>query len=439
MLPSRHGSGSDALWRRILKRAWPDIFFCIALFLVGTFFVWNTSHRIPIGLRNPNASDVWFEADVSRVFYNISARHSDQWRSAVHPVFALIANPICVVFHRLLHLDLNQSADLFLILTAGTWMILMYVVVRRLGFDRLFAIGAPLLGMFTTSGLLFFSVPESYGLSSVSILLSIAILLFTVDTQRARLGALLASAASLSMTVTNWSLGLLLTARRYWFRQWLQLSINAFFIVTVLWSIERAMMPTAQFFTAVAGERQYVHRITPGVIAHTAIVFASHTVVMPAANQVTSFGPGEYPIGLDWKTGLSLQSAWPGAGSTLGIVAAVLWLAVLSLGTVTLARDRTGPIALPILAFLILQLCLHLLYGVETILYSLDWMPILVIVAMYGFQRLGRGRWFALTLFTVLLALNNFAQFGRIVRLVQSYQQAVPLSPPENPAQMLPP
>jgi hypothetical protein len=160
---------------------------------------------------------------------------------------------------------------------------------------------------------------------------------------------------------------------------------------------------------------------------------------MPAANQVTSFGPGEYPIGLDWKTGLSLQSAWPGAGSTLGVVVAVLWLAVLSLGIVTLARYRTHLIALPILAFLILQLCLHVLYGVETILYSLNWMPILIIVAMYGFQRLGRGRWLAITVFTLLLAWNNFAQFGRVVRLVQSYQQAVPLSPPENPEQMLSP
>jgi hypothetical protein len=235
--------------------AWPDFAMAAALLLLGSRTVWSTSQRLSIGLRSVDADDVWFEADVGRVFYNMSARHSDQYRSQVHPIFALIANPACVMFHKVLRLDLNQSADLFLSLTAGVWMMLMYAVVRRLGFHRFTAATAALMGLFTTSGLLFFSVPESYGLSSVSVLLSIAIFLFTAATPRAAAGAILASAASLSMTVTNWSLGLLLTIRGYWAHKWLQISINAFFVVAVLWSIERAVMPSAQFFTAVAGER----------------------------------------------------------------------------------------------------------------------------------------------------------------------------------------
>ena len=92
--------------------------------------------------------------------------------------------------------------------------------IRRLGFDRGMAAMSAVIGLFSASGLLFFAVPESYGLSSVSILLAICLLVFTAETRRATVGAVLASAASLSMTVTNWSLGLLLTLRRYWFHRW---------------------------------------------------------------------------------------------------------------------------------------------------------------------------------------------------------------------------
>ena len=410
---------------------------CVALFVLGTLFVWNTSHRISIGLRSLNADDVWFEADVGRVFYNISARLSDQSRSQVHPVLALAAYPLCAAFHRILHLDLNESADLFLALTAGLWMVLMYAVVRRLGFDLLLAIMAAVLGLFTTSALLFFAVPESYGLSSVSVLLSLALILFTRDTSQATLGAILASASSLSMTVTNWSLGLLLTLRRYWFRRWLQFSINAFFLVAVLWSLERAIMPSAQFFTAVAGERHFVHRLTPAVVVHTAVVFASHAVVAPMVQQVASFGPTEDPIGPVWKTGLSVQSTWPGAGSPLGVLLGVVWLAILIAGVVQIALDRKKNIALPLLAFLGAQFLLHALYGAETILYSLDWMPVLIIVSVYAFHRLGRLRWPVMALFVSLLAVNNYAQFRRIVELVDSYQKTSPLAPPADAQEML--
>jgi len=438
MLPPDSQDSTKSLRHSFLSRAWVDIIIFCVLFVAGTALVWRTSHRLSVGLRSLSADDVWFESDVGRVFYNMSARHSDQYRSQVHPIFALIANPVCVIFHKVFRLDLNGSADLFLALTAGVWMVLMFVVIRRLGFDRGMAAMSAVIGLFSTSGLLFFAVPESYGLSSVSILLAIWLLVFTNGTRRSTAGAVLASAASLSMTVTNWSLGLLLTLRRYWFRRWLQISINAFFVVTVLWSLERAVMPSAQFFTAVAGERQYVHFVTPSVVAHTAVVFASHTIVCPAVQQVTSFGADEDPIGPAWKTGLSMQSAPPGSGSILGVVLAVAWLVIFGFGVVTLARESANPLALPILGFLLLQFLLHVLYGEETLLYSLSWMPVLIIVAAYAFQRMGRLRWPAIAFFAVLLAVNNYGQFRHVSTLVDSYQAAHPLAPPESPEEMIP-
>ena len=192
---------------------WLDVFVSGALAAAGSCLIWNTSHRISVGLRSVCASDVWFEGDVSRVFANMSARHSDQYRSSVHPIFALIANPACVAFHRILRFSFDDSADLFLALTAGLWVVAMYAVLRGLGFGRSLATMSALLGLVTASGLLFFSVPETCGLASVSILLAIAFIVFTEGTRWQNVGTLLASASSLSMTVTNWSFGLLLTIR----------------------------------------------------------------------------------------------------------------------------------------------------------------------------------------------------------------------------------
>ena len=104
----------------------------------------------------------------------------------------------------------------------------------------------------------------------------------------------------------------------------------------------------------------------------------------------------------------------------------------------TLARESANPLALPILGFLLLQFLLHVLYGEETLLYSLNWMPVLVIVAAYAFQRIGRLRWPAMALFAVLLAVNNYGQFRHISTLVDSYQAAHPLAPPERPEEMIP-
>jgi hypothetical protein len=41
-------------------------------------------------------------------------------------------------------------------------------------------------------------------------------------------------------------------------------------------------------------------------------------------------------------------------------------------------------------------------------------------------------------LFAVLLAVNNYGQFRHISTLVDSYQAAHPLAPPERPEEMIP-
>jgi hypothetical protein len=415
---------------------WKDVLALFFLAITACWLTWNLTHKISVGLRNENAGDVWFEGDVSRVFYNMSARNSDQSRSSVHPIFALVAYPACLLFHKVAHLSYTDSADAFLAFTAAAWTMLMYLVLRRLNFDHVLATFGTLMGLASSAAILFFSVPETYSLASVSILGAVLLFLTTKGSRWEEEGAMLASASSLSITVTNWTLGLLLTYRRRRLREWLQLSANAFLIITLLWSLQKALMPTAEFFTAVAGERHYVHRLSPGVFLHTGITFVFHSVIAPAVQETSSFGETEDPIGPVWNMGLTFQNSWPGSGSGFGAIAAVLWIALLILGTIALIRERTTGISKAILIYLVLQFLLHVLYGVETFMYALDWMPILILVAVYGFQQLGRARWPAIILFTAVLAINNGLQFQRIADLVNSYNSAHPLAPPSRVEEM---
>ena len=243
------------------RLAWIDWLILFLLVVAATGVIWTTSHQIPVGLRARHSENVWFESDVSRVYFNMMDRKSNQYRSKVHPVFSLLAMAVTRTAHRVGHLSLNDSADAFLALTAGVWVLLMYVVSRKLGFDRVLSVLAAIAGVVSAAGLLFFSVPETYSLASVSILLCLWITLHVREGHWPQFGETLVSASALAITVTNWSLGLVVTypRRRDW-KRWLQLSCNAFLLITMLWSVQKALMPTSEYFSISTEERHYVNK-----------------------------------------------------------------------------------------------------------------------------------------------------------------------------------
>ncbi|MGA9672528.1 MAG: hypothetical protein WBQ94_25155 [Terracidiphilus sp.] len=394
----------------------------------GTF-VWNLARRLPMGLRGEGSENFWFEADVMRVFYNISARKSLQTRSQVHPIFALIGYSCDAVIRKVAHLNLNDSVDVFLALTAGLWVIFMYLVIRKLGFDCVMAAGAAALGILSSAGLLFFTIPETYALASVSILATIALILYTQGGRWESAGRVLASATSLSIVVTNWALGLLLTFRKSPWRQWLQLSINGFFLVAVLWSVEKLLMPSAEFFTDFGREKNYLNHLSFVGVLKTANVFIVSSVIAPIEKMTPDFGIHD-PVGPAWKLGITFQNSWPGSASMWGVAAVIFWLVLLALGVRSLLIKKRSHFSLSLLIFLVLQLALHILYGAETFMYALDWVPILVIIAVFGLQELGKARWPALAVFILLIAVNNLIEFQRIAGIAQTYQKTYPIHPP---------
>lgn len=354
--------------------------------------------------------DFWFQSDMTRVFYNMTGVESSHYRASVHPLFSLIAYYGVFVVEYSIRLFRNitaeQSAQLFVAVTAGIWTATLYSLLRLLALPRVDAVLFSMLGVLSAASLFWFSVPETYSFGSVSILLA---LVTASAYQRHRVAEgwfVIASAATLSITITNWMAGLGAAFITLKFGRALRVTLVAFAIVYLLWLLEKQLFPTTGSFLNNSGELNYIFREETGGPLHILIAFFSTTVVMP---EIQLVGKIDRP---DWLV-LSVQHSFPWHGGPLNLAAFCSWLALFSLGFWHLL---SGPAAVKIRlligAVLAGQLVLHLIYGEETFLYSLHFLPLLIITA--ALASTGRYRRVALVLVTAVLitaGTNNLVRF----------------------------
>lgn len=121
---------------------------------------------------------------------------------------------------------------------------------------------------------------------------------------------------------------------------------------------------------------------------------------------------------------LSVQKSVPGSSGWIGGMANVLWLGLTCIGAAALFLVSELKNARIVIGAVIGgQIALHLVYGGETFLYSLHFLPLLVIVGAFGTRT--RWRTVSLTiagLLVPLLLLNNFGQFGAALHLLGRVQ-----------------
>ncbi len=349
--------------------------------------------------------DLWFDADGPRVFANIISRNSDHYRSAVHPLFSLLMFGPYHVLTALLHLTPVAAVAVMVSAQAGLWVASLYVMLRVFGLGAPGATAFTLAGAASASSIFLLPVVETFALNSVTMMW-----VFTFALIAARRGAsdralTLASALSLALTITNWWTGLLLASSHRPWRRALQITINALALVTALWVVQRALIPSVQYFFGSREDLRYLVPVDPARIAEVLTNIFLNPMVMPKA-----------VLGRD-GTMFTVQFADPRSASALGRVGVAIWLALLGLGVWAIRRG-----ALPRRFLVVLLgsfagfLPLYILYGGDTFLYSLLWLPLLVAVA--GLAMTTPARIPALALALALAgcaAANNHAEFDRTV------------------------
>jgi hypothetical protein len=318
----------------------------------------------------PDGNDVWFEGDLPTVFRNLTDRWSDQSRNANHPLFPLLTT-LPVYLLRAVGVPRAAAVGALIAAVAAIWTMLLYATLRASGLRKLDAAVFTFAGISTSAAIFWLPVPESAALASTSILL---VLLCAAWSERGHLrpGAeVTAAAAALSVTVTHWMAGLLLLFIRHPLRRSTQMAANAFVIVVLLWAVQRAIVPSADFFIGYAGNRRFILQEESGGPTRVLAALIAHGAVMPRI---------DVRIEPKWGPVMTVQHSLVGSGGAMAILATSAWLGLLALGAAGLRRaPRT--LRLVTLGTLGGQIALYAVYGEETFLYTLAVMPLLVVIA----------------------------------------------------------
>lgn len=362
----------------------------------------------------PAGNDVWFEGDLPAVFRNLLNRFSDQTRNGDHPLFPLFATLPVTVLH---HAGLSGAGAVaaFLSAVAAAWGALLFTTLRLVGLRRLDALVFTAAGGSTASALFWLPVPECAGLASVTILATVAAAALADRDRLPEPAVMAVSALTLSMTVTHWFAGLLLAAARLAPRRALQVSVNAFALVVLLWSVQRAVVPTAEFFIGYTAHAKFILHPDSGGPRAVLTTLLVHSAVMP---------PPAVRHEPKWGDVLTIQQAGVRPGGALAAAATVAWGALLALGAAGM-RSAGRTVRIVTLGALAGQLLLHTLYGEESFLYALSTLPLLLVVAAHGARtRLRPVVLLAALVFIATAGPLNLARFREAARFMDHRAQA---------------
>ena len=398
-----------------VRQNWRDILLVIAIAAVAGFASYQGARLINPVIFNPQADDVWFESDISRVFRNMTQQGSDHYRTKVHPLFSLIAFPPVYLLRTLLDIEAIMAVRIIIAAVACLWISVLFILLRLIGCHRFDATLFSVLAATSAAAMFGFVVTETYSFGSLSLLLALCLVAIAQYRHLSQLWYMVISALTLSITTTNWMAGILATIANHPWKRSLQITVNAFCLVVLLWSVQKFVFPSAEFFLGDREEEKYILKPESGGPLQVIKSFISHTMVMPSIKLVDNL---KQP---DWPTMLT-QASLPGSASLWGNVAVVLWTALLGLGLWGLFSVKAHLKLRIVLGVTLLgQLALHLAYGSETFLYSLHFAPLLVVLA--ALSTLTRARPVALVLAGTLVlsaGVNNTLQLNKTKDFLQS-------------------
>ncbi|MBU3261788.1 hypothetical protein KPG71_17315 [Roseovarius sp. PS-C2] len=376
----------------------------IAVFLGGATFI--LAHQMPEHATHPTFdTGAWFESDLARVKKTMTARGPHNYRTYVHPLQTLL---MYVPTKAMIIAGLSEitAVMLYLATIAGLWGGLLYATLRGLGLRRPDAIVFTALGASTSASVFWFPVPESYGVGALSLMITFAL---GVAIFRYKLPAFIhavASASSLSIATTNWMAGILLAFSANSYKRAIRITLDALLIVTVLFAVQKVIDPNSQFFVPGSHEWSFVLHESAGGPLNKVIVFFLYGVAMPAIPNL------ENAASPDWA-GLTIQTVMPSQLAPAAIAGLLAWMTLLVIGVKFACRTGVSRGLFHVLSlYIAFELFLHLVYGDETFLFSLNYVPAMVLVAGCSALSSRRVTVLALALIcTGLLAYNNLTMY----------------------------
>ena len=398
---------------------WRDIAIGAALAVSAAWASYQGSQLITSALVDDCSFDVWFNADIVTVYGAMINRYESH-RSQFHPLFSLMTTPFVYALKLGFHIEPLTAVRILLSAVAGLWTSGMYFVLRAIECRRLDAAVLTLLALSSAASVMWFVVPETWPFGSLSILLALGLVAVGEHRNIAPGWYVVVSAMTLGTTVTNWMAGIISTAVTHHWKQACQITINAFCLVIVLWCVEKVFFPNTELFLTphMPEIGRHLNTAESGGPLQVAKAFVFHSMVLPTINGDVVSLDRQLP-----RTAIlmSVQASKAGSGSVWGNASVVLLALFLGAGLWGLVSLKQYPrLRLALSLMLTGQLGLHLLFGDETFLYALHWVPLLVILGALGSLAIPRQPWLVLAvLLLVSTAINNGLKFGQASQVAQ--------------------
>jgi hypothetical protein len=353
-------------------------------------------------------NDLWFDADVYRIYYVMTDRMSvENDRSTTHPLFAIIAYPTMQAMTSILGIGPPRALRLLVAISAALWIVCLYSTMRLIDCKKFDATVFSVLAASSSSSIFWFAIPETFAMGSISILVSLAFIAFTRFKNINLIWYVILNIFTLSITITNWIAGLTVTYIKLSFRKFMVTIALALTIALCLWLIQTVLFPSAH--QLVSNESGYILMTQAGGVINSLQAILVHSMIAPALLLRNGLGI------VSGELILSFQGATLGSGSVWGAIAVIPWIFLLCLGVRSFFIANIDPgFRLTLVIILIGQVLLHLIYGSEVFLYSLHFLPLIIIFA--SLTTLTRYRKVALVLALLLIPLafmNNGAQFKK--------------------------
>jgi hypothetical protein len=402
---------------------WRDVILTLVFLLAAGVGSLLLSRLLPQSLYDDDAWDVWFDCDLNRSHEVMTSREADS-RSKIHPVLAIVVYLPTKALIEVTGMEPLAAIRVVSAAAAAVWAGLMYLLLRAIGCRRLDASIFTGLSLSSASAICFFAAPETFLFASIFVVIALIWAVVDEGGEKSALTEAFISAGTFCMTVTNWMVGLLSSFLRRPLREAVQISTNALVITLVLWTVQKYYFARTEFFifpdSGSGSERTSILSPEGGSTCDRLVSFFAHSMVLPEVQIVDRPSSGRWPLLLTQPSSL-FSAGWPGNFAT------VLWICLLCTGIVALFTLKQHLRFRLLLAGVIVgQVALHIVYGEETFLYSLHWLPLLIaLVALASLTKWRTPVLVAAGLFCVVAGINNLLQFRECVRFLADYEPTV--------------
>ena len=361
--------------------------------IVGAAISWTCSEMVFQAVLEKDLFNIWFDADCIQVNSQMNERWSpEHYRAQRHPFFSLLTTPIIWVLNAATQLNAEIIIRALLAMSSACTGVIFYLICRQIT-RRICTAAIWTTLLLTSSGFIFWSgIPETFCFGMSTILLPFAILAYGLPKPRSETSFTITTLLSLSITVTNAMSGVVCTLLAFSPRRTFEILKNVLCLAVGALIIQSVLIPkTADsifFCPNLAGEAHWMNRPEAGGILTKARAVLLYGELMPqVAGNLRS--PVPQTAGTNATTSsrtfsnLTVQTEPYGRFARFG---AFIWLGLLSFGIYNGLSQRARPeLMFSAIGIVVLgQLALHLVYGVETFLYSAHFGPLFILLSAFA-------------------------------------------------------